>query len=89
MPVAAIGVANKSRTTYPSGITAGLELGFLSVGHTPLNYTLANPPGYAYSKGLIRSPSFGLHIGAAKLGYPGSFILGGYDRGACIHSSYT
>ena len=40
--------------------------------------------GYLAKKSLIQSRAFGMHIGSAQLNYPGSLMLGGYDRGRAI-----
>jgi hypothetical protein len=42
------------------------------------------PAGYLYNQSIIASYSYGLHIGAATLNYPGSLYLGGYDKGRVI-----
>lgn len=42
------------------------------------------PAGYLYNQGVIPSYSYGLHIGSAALNYPGSLLLGGYDKGRLI-----
>lgn len=42
------------------------------------------PGGYLYNQGVIPSYSWGLHMGSAALDYPGSLVLGGYDKGRLI-----
>lgn len=69
--------------TYPSGITTGFETGLLGLGGSP-RYWKDNPPEYVYRKGFVSSNSFGMHIGAANLDYPGSLVFGGYDKGRVL-----
>ncbi|TIA83216.1 hypothetical protein D6C76_02137 [Aureobasidium pullulans] len=42
------------------------------------------PAGYLYNQSIIPSYSYGLQMGSAALGYPGSLYLGGYDKGRVI-----
>ncbi|KAH0273552.1 hypothetical protein KCU91_g5876, partial [Aureobasidium melanogenum] len=46
--------------------------------------TVRVPAGYLFSQNIIPSYSYGLHIGAAALNYPGSLYLGGYDKARVI-----
>lgn len=39
---------------------------------------------WLYKQGLIKSNSFGLHIGSAAFNYSGSLLLGGFDQGRAI-----
>jgi hypothetical protein len=69
--------------TYPSGITLPIEVGYGCLGGSPLTQS-ENAPLSLYNGGLTQSNSYGLHIGAATLGYAGSLIFGGYNRGRVI-----
>ncbi|GFF54523.1 hypothetical protein IFM46972_10043 [Aspergillus udagawae] len=84
--------------TYPGGQNYPVEVGILSLGAESLNQTFGygtNTPAvnvtfvnsYLYtSAGTsgIPSYSYGMHIGSAALGIPGSLLLGGYDRARVI-----
>ncbi|KAJ5086316.1 hypothetical protein NUU61_007623 [Penicillium alfredii] len=81
--------------TYPGGQAYPLEVGTLSLGAPDINQTFGAQikinmtfvTSYLYerqgSKG-IPSYSYGMHIGSASLGIPGSLHLGGYDRNRII-----
>ena len=69
--------------TYPSGNTVPIDVGYAGLGGSPLTQA-ENPPLSLYTGGLTQSNSYGLHIGAAALGYTGSLIFGGYNRGRVI-----
>ncbi|KAA8568115.1 hypothetical protein EYC84_008518 [Monilinia fructicola] len=62
------------------------QVGTLALGAPDSNQTFSsNLTGHflssgLYSKGKIPSNSFGLHIGSASMGIPGSLVLGGYDQ---------
>lgn len=76
--------------TYPGGKNYPLEVGVLSLGCTDINQTFTNDPypaingtfvpSYLYEEGQIPSYSYGMHIGSASFGIPGSLKLGGYDQ---------
>ncbi|KAI4721240.1 hypothetical protein E4T48_02372 [Aureobasidium sp. EXF-10727] len=88
--------------TYPNGVTAAPQLGFLALtagrdekyvaqnfGKSTTNTSAGVasvwiPGGYLYSQKIIPSYSYGLHIGSAALNYPGSLLLGGYDKARVI-----
>lgn len=78
-----IAVAEAMSVTYPSGRILGQELGSLGLGSSTAR---ANESFVLdmYDSSLITSDSYGLHVGAASLRYPGSLIVGGYDRGRVI-----
>lgn len=73
--------------------TRELPLGFLDVGFPQSNFTVdgcsrtagyncstsTSPPTYYQQSGRISSSSFGMTLGSAALGIPGSFHYGGYD----------
>ena len=63
--------------------SVGLELGFIALGSSPYTFK-TSPPYAALEDNYIVSNSYGLHIGSAALGYPGSLIWGGYDKGRII-----
>ncbi|OQE88333.1 hypothetical protein PENNAL_c0017G01147 [Penicillium nalgiovense] len=71
--------------TYPNGRNYPLEVGILSMGAPSLThiwgYTMMFIGSYMYTTANRRTPSYsyGIHIGSAKLGIPGSAWLGGYD----------
>ena len=69
--------------TYPSGVTLPIEVGYGCIGGSPLTQS-ENAPLSLYNGGLAVSNSYGLHIGAATVGYSGSLIFGGYNRGRVI-----
>ncbi|RDH31419.1 aspartic protease [Aspergillus welwitschiae] len=77
--------------TYPGGQTYPLEVGILSLGSPAINQTFGNVikinttfvTSYFYEQeGSLNIPSYsyGMHIGSASLGIPGSLLLGGYDQ---------
>ena len=79
--------ATPSQSAIPGG-----PIGFLNVGSSATR-SLASEycPGdscelirYLYHSNQIPSYSFGMHIGSASLDYPGSLILGGFDKGRAI-----
>ena len=76
-------VLNIGEMTYPSGNTLPIEVGYGGLGGSPLTQS-ENAPLSLYNGGLTQSNSYGLHIGAAALGYTGSLIFGGYNRGRVI-----
>ena len=60
----------------------GLILSFCGVGENfSPSYSI---PRAVYAQDWVQSNTFGLHIGAAKLGYTGSLVFGGYDRARVI-----
>ena len=77
--------------TYPGGQAYPLEVGILSLGSPDINQTFGAVikinttfvTSYFYEQeGSLNIPSYsyGLHIGSASLGIPGSLLLGGYDQ---------
>ncbi|KAJ5319314.1 uncharacterized protein N7506_012018 [Penicillium brevicompactum] len=81
--------------TYPNGQAYPLEVGTLSLGSPELNQTFGSTikinttfvNSYLYDQGgvnTIPSYSYGMHIGSASLGIPGSLHLGGYDQSRVI-----
>ncbi|PYH28191.1 aspartic protease [Aspergillus neoniger CBS 115656] len=77
--------------TYPGGQAYPLEVGILSLGCPAINQTFGNVikinttfvTSYFYEQeGSLNIPSYsyGMHIGSAALGIPGSLLLGGYDQ---------
>ncbi|KAJ5216100.1 uncharacterized protein N7498_002507 [Penicillium cinerascens] len=72
--------------TYPNGRNYPIEVGILSMGTPALThiwgYTMMFIASYMYTSASRRTPSYsyGIHIGSAKLGIPGSAWLGGYDK---------
>lgn len=83
--------------TNPDGSKRGPELGALALGGPEQSQkfatdeTRATPPivgfsyaGGAFNKSDTKSFSYGLQIGSAFHGYPGSLIFGGYDKGRLI-----
>ncbi|GLA66838.1 hypothetical protein AtubIFM54640_009424 [Aspergillus tubingensis] len=77
--------------TYPGGQAYPLEVGILSLGCPAINQTFGNVikinttfvTSYFYEQeGSLNIPSYsyGMHIGSASLGIPGSLLLGGYDQ---------
>jgi hypothetical protein len=87
--------------TNPDGSVQGPELGAFALGGPEqaqkfaTDSTFANTPliGFSYSGGAYNqsatdSFSYGLHIGSAFHDYPGSLLIGGYDKGRIV-GSYT
>lgn len=81
--------------TYPGGQAYPLEVGILSLGSPDINQTFGASikiyatfiTSYLYDQGgstSIPSYSYGMHIGSASLGIPGSLHLGGYDQNRVI-----
>ena len=81
--------------TYPNGRAYPLEVGTLSLGSPELNQTFGASikinttfiNSYLYDQGgvhSIPSYSYGMHIGSASLGIPGSLHMGGYDQSRVI-----
>jgi hypothetical protein len=81
--------------TYPGGQAYPLEVGILSLGCPEVNQTFGASikinttfiNSYLYDQGgvnAIPSYSYGMHIGSASLGIPGSLHLGGYDESRVI-----
>ncbi|MCJ1439193.1 hypothetical protein MMC27_008584 [Xylographa pallens] len=77
--------------TLPNGTAYMPEVGTLALGGENINqsYPQVNGvnnfnssllSGYLYAAGQISSNSYGLHIGSASLGIPGSAFVGGYDQ---------
>lgn len=77
--------------TYPGGQAYPLEVGILSLGSPDINQTFGASikinttfiTSYLYYQERstsISSYSYGMHIGSASLGIPGSLHLGGYDQ---------
>ncbi|KAL2842494.1 aspartic peptidase domain-containing protein [Aspergillus pseudodeflectus] len=77
--------------TYPGGQEYPLQVGLLSLGAPNINHTFDRGndtpsingtfiTSWLWEKSTIASYSYGLHIGSASLGIPGSLLLGGYDK---------
>lgn len=70
--------------TYSNGRNYPIEVGILSFGAPSLThqwgYTMMMIASYLYTSNDTPSYSYGMHIGSAALGIPGSAILGGYDK---------
>ncbi|KAH7393898.1 hypothetical protein DE146DRAFT_679211 [Phaeosphaeria sp. MPI-PUGE-AT-0046c] len=83
--------------TNPDGSKRGPELGSFALGGPEMSQKFAtdstratlpmvgfNYAGGAFNKSDTKSFSYGLQIGSAFHGYPGSLIIGGYDKGRLI-----
>ncbi|KAF2093439.1 hypothetical protein NA57DRAFT_48382 [Rhizodiscina lignyota] len=92
---ASLATIKNATIVNPDGSTRGPELGFFSLGNQQTHQTFTTAPnepsvltnimiGGLYNNGDIPSYSFGLHSGSAALGYPGSLVLGGYDKSRMI-----
>lgn len=72
--------------TLSNGTTYTPQIGTLALGAPDVNQTFSsNLTGQFLTSGLylkdkIPSNSFGLHIGSASMGIPGSLVFGGYDQ---------
>lgn len=77
--------------TLPNGTNYPLVVGTLALGAeninqtyphvgTVTNFNASEISGYLYETQQIPSNSYGLHIGSAALGIPGSAFVGGYDQ---------
>jgi len=83
-------IVNEGYSVFPDGSKYPLEVGSLSLGAPDLNQTFVigdgsrvngtQLPNYLHSIGQIPSSSYGLHIGSATMGIPGSLFVGGYDQ---------
>ncbi|KAJ5510033.1 Peptidase aspartic [Penicillium expansum] len=76
---------------YPGGQAYPLQVGTLSIGSPDINQIFGDSikinttfiTSYLYDQEgstNIPSYSYGMHIGSASLGIPGSLLLGGYDQ---------
>lgn len=87
--------------TNPDGSVRGPELGAFALGGPEQSQkfatdsTFANVPmvgfsygGGAYNHSATSSFSYGLHVGSAFHNYPGSLLIGGYDKGRLV-GTYT
>ncbi|KAJ5372285.1 hypothetical protein N7517_004291 [Penicillium concentricum] len=81
--------------TYPGGQAYPLQVGTLSLGSPDINQTFGASikinttfiTSYLYEQEgstNIPSYSYGMHVGSASLGIPGSLHLGGYDQNRVI-----
>ncbi|KAE8444952.1 hypothetical protein EG329_014079 [Mollisiaceae sp. DMI_Dod_QoI] len=81
--------------TLPDGTTYPAQIGKLSLGAPNFNQTWLhfppNPnwngtllPSALFEQGLSPSNSFGMHIGSAAKGIPGSLNFGGFDQSRVI-----
>jgi hypothetical protein len=82
-------VVSEGHSILANGSTYPVQVGNLALGaevqnqswiegNKQINGTLIT--NYLYAGGQIPSNSYGLHIGSAQLGIPGSLYLGGYDQ---------
>ncbi|KAF4541033.1 Aspartic-type endopeptidase [Lasiodiplodia theobromae] len=91
----ATAVADNVSVTYPGGQAYTLDVGYLSLyggaatfnwtaadGETAVSQNLTLPR--AYNQSAIPSISYGLHVGSAAHGVPGSLYWGGYDQARVI-----
>lgn len=91
----ATAVADNVSVTYPGGQAYTLDVGYLSLyggantfnwtaadGETAVSQNLTLPR--AYNQSAIPSISYGLHMGSAAHGIPGSLYWGGYDQARVI-----
>jgi hypothetical protein len=91
--------SNIGNITHFNGKIDGMQLGTLSLGapDSVQNFNTATQPGFAnqnvtgqifnsklHQDNKISSYSYGLHIGSAAFGYPGSLVFGGYNKGRVI-----
>lgn len=78
-------------STLPDGSTYTIQMGNLALGAQEYNQTWPSGPGkpnvngtflpnYLHQNNYTTSTSYGLHIGSASLGIPGSLWIGGYDQ---------
>lgn len=90
-------IINDISITNPDGSKRGPELGSFALGGPEVSQkfatdsTFATTPmigfsyaGGTYNKSDTKSFSYGLQIGSAFHGYPGSLIIGGYDKGRLV-----
>lgn len=90
---ATVSAVYNSMITYPSGKVKEPELGIFNMGGDPTAIeanpdpcrdSSCDPVTYLYNNGQLASRSWSLHLGCASLSFPGSLILGGYDKGRAI-----
>lgn len=86
---ASIYAINDAYQTYPNGKKYPVSVGILSLGGPKKNHVVDGwvlnmlaPYTHFDQKDNYQTPSdsFGMHIGSAAQGIPGSLILGGYDK---------
>lgn len=84
-------VITSAHETLPDGTTYPVQIGKLALGSPEFNQTWLhfppNPnwngtllPSALLQQGLSPSDSYGMHIGSAVYGIPGSLNFGGYDQ---------
>ena len=83
-------IVTEGYSRLPDGSEYALEVGSLALGAPDVNQTFVRGdgtringtqlPNYLHSVGQIPSSSYGLHIGSATMGIPGSLFVGGYDQ---------
>jgi hypothetical protein len=83
----AIVAAETWEVDLPDGTNYTSRFGYLGLGH--YRGSLPNPYGSSIlaqfkSRGLIKSASWGLHIGSVLLKQPGSLVLGGYEQNRAL-----
>ena len=95
VPNLSIRLINSAFMIYPDGSQYPLQVGYLSLGSPNINQTFTVSDGepsinaslltgYLYSHNVIKSSSYGLHIGSAALGPALSLWLGGYDASRIV-----
>ncbi|KAF2717103.1 hypothetical protein K431DRAFT_334631, partial [Polychaeton citri CBS 116435] len=95
-------IVEEMSVRYPDGTNStAIEIGYLALGAKSSTQSFAlsdkpddvintyNLPGFFYDNEITSSNSFSLHYGAAVLGFKGSLIFGGYDKGRAIGSATT
>lgn len=88
VPNVSLSALDQTYETFPNGVNYENQVGILSLGaplptHTWGNSVMMLIPSWMSSSGGSRatpSNSYGLHVGSASLGIPGSLVLGGFDQ---------
>lgn len=78
-------VVSAGSRVLPNGTMYSAAVGNIALGSPGVNMTFGSTngallTGTMYDNGDVPSSSFGLHIGSAALGLPGSLYIGGYDQ---------
>ncbi|KAI9740130.1 MAG: hypothetical protein M1818_004881 [Claussenomyces sp. TS43310] len=92
-------VISEGYSTLPDGSEYSLEVGNLALGAPDVNQSWARSgdsrwngtllTSYLYETGQTPSNSYGLHIGSAAIGIPGSLYVGGYDQSRVLGAVST
>lgn len=88
-------VLEEAYSTLPDGTNYSVQVGKLALGSPAVNQSwayLPNNPNWngtlltssLFAQGRTPSNSYGMHIGSAVMGIPGSLNIGGYDQNRAL-----